>query len=65
MTYEAQTTLLLWIFAGVAVLGIYLLVVLPLLYVWHKLTDYPCPLPDAATDKLIQELNGESRWRKQ
>ena len=54
MTYEAQTTLLLWIFAGVAVLGIYLLVVLPLLYVWHKLTDYPCPLPDAATDKLIQ-----------
>ena len=41
MTYEAQTTLLLWIFAGVAVLGIYLLVVLPLLYVWHKLMQRP------------------------
>ncbi len=65
MTAEAQTTLLSWIFAGMAVIGAYALIVAHVLFIWHKLAAITTPLPDAKTDALIQQLNGESRWRKQ
>ena len=65
MTPEAQNTLLLWMFGGLAVIGVYVLIVFPALFIWHKLAAITTPLPDAKTDALIQQLNGESRWRKQ
>ncbi len=65
MTPEAQNTLLLWMFGGLAVIGVYVLIVAPVLFIWHKLAAITTPLPDAKTDALIQQLNGESLWRKQ
>ncbi len=65
MTADAQNTLILWVFEGIAVIGAYVLIVVPVLFIWHKLTAITTPLPDAKTDALIQQLNGESRWRKQ
>ncbi len=57
MTADAQNTLLLWVFAGIAVIGAYALIVAPVLFIWHKLTAIPVPLPDKKADKELLE-----RW---
>ena len=57
MTADAQNTFLLWVFAGIAVIGAYALIVAPVLFIWHKLTAIPVPLPDKKADKELFE-----RW---
>ncbi|MFI5260848.1 MAG: hypothetical protein ACHQU0_03575 [Candidatus Paceibacteria bacterium] len=45
MTAEAQTTLLSWIFAGMAVIGAYCLLVAPFLLVFHGVRKLKTPKP--------------------
>jgi uncharacterized membrane protein len=40
MTPEAQNTILEWIFYGLAVVGFYIVIVAPVIYIWHKTYSY-------------------------
>ena len=44
MTQEASNTLLLWIFGGLAVIGVYVVVTCPILLVLHWLNKVPTPI---------------------
>ncbi|MGA2886082.1 MAG: hypothetical protein ABSE80_13175, partial [Halobacteriota archaeon] len=57
MTPEAQNTILEWIFYGLAVVGFYIVIVAPVIYIWHK-TLIPTPLPDKKIDDEMK------RWRQ-
>jgi hypothetical protein len=45
MTPEAQTTILTFTFCTLAVIGMYVLITAPLLFIWHKLHGKPVPQP--------------------
>ena len=46
ITPEVQNTLVTWIFASVAILGIYIVIVVPFLFVWHLLHVLRTPKPN-------------------
>jgi len=62
MTQEASNTLLQWMFGGLAVVGVYCVIVFPILAVFRGVSKMKAPLPNGKVDILIQQLNGESRW---
>jgi len=45
MTPEAQTTILTFTFCTLTVIGAYVLITTPLLFIWHKLHSKPTPKP--------------------
>jgi hypothetical protein len=53
-----DNAVLQFMFDGFAVIGIFVLIAAPALYLWHKLQSIPTPLPDPKVDA---ELN---RWQK-
>ena len=59
MTNDAQTTALMFLFAGFAIVGAYCVVIFPILLILHGVHKMKTPLPE------IQKLNGTRRWRKQ
>jgi len=58
MTTDSGSAIIEFVFAGIAVIGVYLLVMIPVLIIWHKLSGTTAPLPDK---KLDTELK---RWQK-
>lgn len=57
-------TVLEFIFAGMAVVGIFTVAVAVFFAMLVLRTCLIAPLPDEATDKLLQELHSDIRWKK-
>jgi len=53
-----DTTIMTFMFAGLAAVGVFILIGVPALFIWHKLQSIPTPLPDRKVDA---ELN---RWQR-
>jgi hypothetical protein len=49
MTLEVQTTILTFTFCTLAIIGVYVLIMAPLLFIWHKLHSTPIPKPQICT----------------
>ena len=58
MTPEAQTTILTFTFCTLAVVGVYTLIMAPLLFIWHKLTSKPMPKVQTCTREHKCSIDG-------
>ena len=58
-----------WLLSGLAVVGAYILVVMPILYFNHLLNKMHPPVPEKELDELLCEINGApvpasiARWK--
>jgi hypothetical protein len=54
MTPETHNTLLAWLFYGLAIVGAYIVVIAPFLYIYHRLHKVKPPLLHKRFDKELK-----------